>query len=251
MRWKPIVIRCSQCDVLLHRGPVRLLAPRRRANIGCAGETDASAVDLRQDLGRVHRVVPRRFESVVQRVLLSGRFHYEYANLNADQGDHAEWNVRRWRIGPRITLFRTLTLHGEVELDPQRHDPFYVRFTDLYVQWTKSPAARAHDRQAGRPVHPGWRNILERAPDHRSQQPRQQHLVSAGVHSGRERLRAGAHRGSIELALYSAGEANRELGEFSGGAVVLGVLGYDFAAVARSPRGAADRQLRLSASGSR
>jgi len=43
------------------------------------------------------------------------------------------------RIGPRITLFRKVTLHGEVELDPQRHDPFYVRFTDLYVQWTKSP----------------------------------------------------------------------------------------------------------------
>ena len=71
-------------------------------------------------------------------VLLSGRFHYDYAAIDADQGDHDEWNVRRLRIGPRITLFRTLTLHSEVELDPQRRDPFYVRFTDFYVQWTKS-----------------------------------------------------------------------------------------------------------------
>ena len=75
----------------------------------------------------------------VQRVLLSGRFHYDFATIDADEGDHDEWNVRRLRIGPRITLFRTLTVHAEVELDPQRHDPLYTRFTDLYVMWTKSP----------------------------------------------------------------------------------------------------------------
>src|SRR3990172_10646248 len=65
---------------------------------------------------------------VVQRVLLSGRFHYDFATIDADQGDHEEWNIRRLRIGPRITLFRRLTFHAEVELDPQRHDPLYVRF---------------------------------------------------------------------------------------------------------------------------
>jgi phosphate-selective porin OprO/OprP len=75
---------------------------------------------------------------VVQRVLLSGRFHYDYATLDADQGDHSEWNVRRLRIGPRITLFRKLTLHSEVELDPQRADPIYLRFTDFYGQWTQN-----------------------------------------------------------------------------------------------------------------
>ena len=31
------------------------------------------------------------------------------------------------------------------------------------------------------------------------------------------------------VGVYSAGEANREFGEFNGGAVTLGVLGYDFA----------------------
>ena len=76
---------------------------------------------------------------VVQRVLLSGRFHYDFATIDSDQGDHDEWNVRRLRIGPRITLFRKFTFHAEVELDPQRHDPFYVRFTDLYLMWTKNP----------------------------------------------------------------------------------------------------------------
>src|SRR5688572_7907907 len=76
---------------------------------------------------------------VVQRVALSGRFHYDVATIDSEQGDRGESNIRRLRIGPRVTLFRSFTFHSEVELDPQRHDPFYVRFTDLYVQWAKNP----------------------------------------------------------------------------------------------------------------
>src|SRR5687768_10171106 len=73
---------------------------------------------------------------VVQRVLLSGRFHYDLATIDSDQGDLERSNIRRLRIGPRITLYRKYTLHAEVELDPQRHNPFYVRFTDFYLMWT-------------------------------------------------------------------------------------------------------------------
>jgi phosphate-selective porin len=75
---------------------------------------------------------------VVQRVLLSGRFHYDFTAIDADPGNHDEWNVRRLRIGPRITLFRKFTFHSELELDPQRHDPFYVRFTDFYLMYAGS-----------------------------------------------------------------------------------------------------------------
>src|SRR6188474_2836162 len=48
---------------------------------------------------------------VVQRLQLSGRFQLDFAGLDADQGDHSEWNVRRMRIGPRMSLFRTVTFH--------------------------------------------------------------------------------------------------------------------------------------------
>ena len=165
---------------------------------------------------------------VVQRVLLSGRLHYEFANLDADQGDHAEWNLRRLRVGPRITLFRTVTLHGEVELDPQRHDPFYVRFTDLYVQWTKSPRLALTVGKQGAPFTvDGATSSRELLTIDRSNLANniwfpQEYLPGVSV-SGRRA--PWVYRG----ALYSAGEANRELGEFSGGAVVLGLLGYDFA----------------------
>ena len=80
----------------------------------------------------------KRSNPVVQSVLFSGRFHYEYAAIDADQGDLDEWNMRRLRLGPRVTLFRTFTLHAEVELNPQERDPLYQRFTDFYLQWSRS-----------------------------------------------------------------------------------------------------------------
>ena len=45
---------------------------------------------------------------IVQRVMFSGRYQHEFATLDADQGDHSEWNVRRMRLGPRLTMFRTI-----------------------------------------------------------------------------------------------------------------------------------------------
>ena len=36
-------------------------------------------------------------------------------------------------------MFRTFTVHPEAEINPQEADPFFVRMTDIYVQWTKSP----------------------------------------------------------------------------------------------------------------
>jgi phosphate-selective porin len=77
---------------------------------------------------------------VVQRVLFTGRFQHDFAAIDADQGDHDEWNTRRLRVGPRITLFRTFTLHVEADLNPQEIDPLYLRLTDAYLQW--SPGAR-------------------------------------------------------------------------------------------------------------
>jgi phosphate-selective porin OprO and OprP len=166
---------------------------------------------------------------VVQRVLLSGRFHYDYARINSDQGDNDEWNIRRLRIGPRITLFKTLTFHGEVELDPQRHDPFYVRFTDLYVQWVKSPRLSLTVGKQGAPF------TLDGATSSRELLTIDRSNLANNIWSPQEYLPGVSVAGRRALwvyrvGLYSAGEMNRELGEFNGGIVTLGVLGYDFAA---------------------
>ena len=169
---------------------------------------------------------------VVQRVLLSGRFHYDYAGIDADQGDHHEWNVRRLRIGPRITLFRTITLHSEVELDPQRDrergEPLYVRFTDFYVQWTKSGRmVLTVGKQSAPFTVDGATSSRELLTIDRSNLANniwfpQEYLPGVSV-SGRRAPWV------YRAAVYSAGAMNREFGEFSGGTATLGVLGYDFA----------------------
>lgn len=163
----------------------------------------------------------------VQRVLLSGRFHYDYAALDADEGDHDEWNIRRLRIGPRVTLFRTLTFHGEVELDPQRADPLYVRFTDLYVQWIKSARIVLTIGKQSTPFTlDGATSSREILTIDRSNLANnlwfpQEYIPGVSV-SGRRAPWI------YRMGVYSAGGANRELGRFSGGALALGVLGYDF-----------------------
>jgi phosphate-selective porin OprO and OprP len=165
---------------------------------------------------------------VVQRVLLSGRFHYDFAAIDADQGDHDEWNVRRLRIGPRITFLKKYTFHAEVELDPQRHDPFYTRFTDLYVMWTKNPqVVLTVGKQSVPFTLDGANSSRELLTIDRSNLANniwfpQEYIPGVSL-SGRRApwvYRAG---------VYSAGAMNREFGEFSGGTFVLGVLGYDMA----------------------
>src|SRR5687767_2876866 len=56
---------------------------------------------------------------VVQQVLFTGRFQHDFVTLNADEGDHDESNVRRVRLGPRITFLRNYLFHAEVEVNPQ------------------------------------------------------------------------------------------------------------------------------------
>ena len=165
---------------------------------------------------------------IVQRVMLSGRFHYDFATIDSDEGDLEEWNVRRLRIGPRITFLRKFTFHSEVELDPQRHDPFYVRFTDLYLMWTKNPRiVLTVGRQSAPFTLDGATSSRELLTIDRSNLANnlwfpQEYLPGVSL--------SGRHVPWVyRVGLYSAGAANRELGEFSGGLVTLGVLGYDFA----------------------
>jgi phosphate-selective porin OprO/OprP len=165
---------------------------------------------------------------VVQRVLFSGRYQHEYAAIGADQDDLGEWNVRRMRLGPRVTLFRTFTLHAEVELNPQERDPFYVRFTDLYLQWSKSGTFVLTVGKHGVPfTMDGSTSSKELLAIDRSNLTNniwfpQEYIPGVSV-SGR--LAPWIYRAGV----FSSGEMNREFGEFDGGVFTLGLLGYDFA----------------------
>ena len=164
---------------------------------------------------------------IVQRVLFSGRYQHEFATLNADQGDHSEWNVRRMRLGPRITLFRKMTFHTEAELNPQETDPLFVRMTDLYVQWTFNPRAVLTIGKQGVPfTMDGSTSSKELVAIDRSNLTNNiwftyEYIPGLSV-SGR--IAPWTYRAGV----YSSGTANRGLGEFDGGVFLLGLVGYDF-----------------------
>jgi phosphate-selective porin OprO/OprP len=166
--------------------------------------------------------------AVVQQVLFSGRFQYEFAGIDADQGSVEEWNVRRMRFGPRVTLFRTFTLHAEVEVNPQEADPFYMRMTDAYLQWNKSSRLTFTFGKHAAPF------TLEGATSSKDLLTIDRSSIGTNIWFPQEympgvsvsgRIAPWVYRGGV----YSSGAMNREFGDFSGSFFTLAVLGYDFA----------------------
>ena len=165
---------------------------------------------------------------VVQRVLFSGRFQQDFAAIDADQGDHDEWNTRRLRLGPRLTLFRTFTLHGEVELNPQEADPLYVRTTDLYLQWSRNRRLALTVGKHGVPF------TMDGATSSKELLAIDRSNLTNNIWFTYEYVPGVSVSGSVapwvyRAGVYTGGEANREFGKFNGSLFTLGVLGYDFA----------------------
>ncbi|MGH9148551.1 MAG: porin [Vicinamibacterales bacterium] len=165
---------------------------------------------------------------VVQSVLFSGRYQYEYASIDADQGNLGEWNVRRMRLGPKMTLFKKFVFHSEVELNPQEHDPLYMRFTDFYVQWNRSKRLALTVGKQGVPfTMDGTTSSKELITIDRSN-------LTNNIWFSEEYLPGVSISGTAapwvyRTGVYSAGAKNREFGEFTGDLFTLGLVGYDFA----------------------
>ena len=165
---------------------------------------------------------------VLQNLLFSGRFQYEYATVDADRGSHVEWNVRRLRLGAKSKLFRTFTLHGEVELNPQEADPLYMRFTDLYLQWSRSGRLALTFGKHGVPF------TVDGSTSSKELLTIDRNNLSNNMWFPQEYIPGVSIAGKVSdwvyrAGVYSAGEANREFGKFNGSVFSLAVVGYDFA----------------------
>jgi phosphate-selective porin OprO/OprP len=131
------------------------------------------------------------------------------------------------RFGPRITLFHKFLVHTEFEVNPQEHDPFYVRITDAYLQWNKSSRFVMTFGKQGVPfTNEGATSSKELLTIDRSNIGNniwfpQEYMPGVSV-SGR--IAPWLYRGGV----YSSGAMNREFGDFSGDFFTLALLGYDF-----------------------
>jgi phosphate-selective porin OprO/OprP len=131
------------------------------------------------------------------------------------------------RAGARVTMFRRFVFHGEVDLNPQERDPFYVRLTDFYLQWSRNPAVVVTAGKQGVPfTSDGATSSRELIAVDRSNLANniwfpQEYMTGLSV-SGR--VAPWVYRAGV----YSSGGINREFGEFTGGLFTLGLVGYDF-----------------------
>jgi len=165
---------------------------------------------------------------VLQRLRFRGRYQQDFATVDADQGDHEEWNVRRLRMGLQATMFGSLLLHAEVDLNPKEANPVYVRFTDMYAEWSTRPELVLTLGKQSMPYTADGATssreliAIDRGALANNLWFTEEYLPGASV--------SGTHEPWVYFAgMYSAGARNKELGEFSGGVVTLGSLAYDFA----------------------
>lgn len=163
----------------------------------------------------------------VQSVLFSGRVQYEFAAVDADQGTHDEWNVRRMRLGVKSEFFHRFTVHVEAGFNPQERAPLYKRLTDAYVEWEASDLFALTVGKQGVPfTMDGSTSSKELLTIDRSNLANnmwfpQEYMPGVSASGGRSNW-------VYELGVYSGGSANREFGEFDGTAFGLLSLGYDF-----------------------
>ena len=163
----------------------------------------------------------------VQSVLFSGRFQYEFAGVDADQGTRDEWNVRRLRLGVKSEFFDQFTVHIEADFNPQERSPLYKRLTDTYVEWEASEIFALRVGKQGVPFNmDGSTSSKELLAIDRSNLANnmwfpQEYMPGVSASGGRSNW-------VYQLGVYSGGSANRYFGEFDGSAFGLLSLGYDF-----------------------
>ena len=192
-----------------------------------AAPEQATAQSVYDDIWKLAEWYRSEQNEVVQSVLFSGRFQYEFAAVDADQGTHQEWNVRRMRLGVKSEWFGQFTVHVEAGFNPQERDPFYRRLTEANVEWEASDVfALKLGKQGVAFTTDGSTSSKELLTIDRSNLANNMWFPDEyipGVSAFGARSNWVYH-----LGVYTGGGVNRWFGEFDGSAFGLLSIGYDF-----------------------
>lgn len=193
-----------------------------------AAEPAAKQPTVYDDIWRYANWYKNDDNPVLQSFDFTGRFQVDYNLIDADQGDNDEWNVRRLRVGGKAKAFKNLTLHGEVDLNPQETDPVYQKITDAYISWSQDKSFVASIGKQSAPF------TLDGATSSKELITIDRNNVANNFWFPQEYIPGVSASGKIDqwkyfAGVYSAGDATKEFGRFNGGAFGLGSLGYDFA----------------------
>lgn len=73
---------------------------------------------------------------VIQSLASTGRLQYDYSYFDEDDaGSQDETKWRRARTGFKAKFFNKFTVHSEMDMDFENHDPIYNRLTDSNISW--------------------------------------------------------------------------------------------------------------------
>jgi phosphate-selective porin OprO and OprP len=165
---------------------------------------------------------------VIQSFKFTGRFQLDHAWVDADEGEHDEWNIRRFRLGAKAKLFKDFMLHAESDLNPQEGNPTYIRMTDLYLAWSRSKNLTVTVGKHSAPF------TMDGATSSKELIAVDRGNVSNNLWFPEEYIPGVSVSGKpgnwrYHVGLYSAGDASSEFGDFDGGTFGLVSGGYNFA----------------------
>ena len=75
-------------------------------------------------------------QGFIDKIALTGRYHGQWHNTDANQGEDAGWENRRWRAGAKIEFLDDFTLFGEFNLNPDE-DRFVQDVEEVTLEWAK------------------------------------------------------------------------------------------------------------------
>ncbi len=165
---------------------------------------------------------------VIQNLAFTGRLQADAAIFDAARADAYEallW--RRVRSGFKATLFNDFTIHSEVDLDLNDHDPLYNQLTDAYVAWSPGEAfSLAVGKQGAAFTGDGSTSSKKLFRMERS-------LLSNNLWFTEEYFSGITAGGEVGNWVYNAGifasDGGAEFGDFEAGYFGLLSIGYDFA----------------------
>lgn len=216
---------------LLSLGAASAFAGDSGAPSGKAAITEAAVApadkSIYDKIWSVTKLYKNDENPIIQDISLSGRAQFEYFNVNSDQGDADDWEVRRLRGGFKMKFLKKLTLHAEADFDAQSPDPFYHKLTDAYLSYTLNDAfVFTVGKHSVKFTLDGGTSSKELITIDRSN-------LANNLWFTEEYAPGVSVAGKIDNWQYFLGwftsDGNPEFGDFSAGTFLLGSIGYDFA----------------------
>lgn len=213
--------------VSAHAGTASAPAATAGKNVVTEAADSATWMDRIWDLGTLYK----SDDGFLNELSLTGRYHGQFWNADADDGDNNDWDNRRFRLGTRAYfLDRKLELKGEMFSDLNSGGDFYEGLTDAYIAWHASKAFNVTVGKQKPKFGWEWSMSSRLIPTFER---------SALINQFRPDYAAGAaidgtvNRWSYFAGVFSNdtvgdGDDTTEFGEFDGGWSTIASVGYDF-----------------------